>query len=105
MGQIRNSTAVYIIEESNCDVLNCRMGYLQRHLRYVLILAQIFGILPVYGISFDDPLKLKFSWQSWRVLYACWLILATFFVAFMAFFNLCSNDFELNNLSKYLDLI
>ncbi|KRT86163.1 hypothetical protein AMK59_2206, partial [Oryctes borbonicus] len=78
------------------------MGYLQRHLKYVLALSQLFGVLPVSGIFSDDPLRLKFSWLSWKVLYTCCLILLTFFLVLMAFYNLCTNDFELPNFTTFV---
>lgn len=77
------------------------MSYLQRQLKYTLMLCQVFGILPVSGVSYDDPLKLKFSWCSWRISYTISLIVVTFFTVFMAFYNLCTSDFNLSNLSKY----
>lgn len=77
------------------------MSFLQKNLKYILILAQCFGILPVYGIYSDNPKSLRFAWFSCKVSYTIFLTICTLFPLGMGCYNFLTNDFELSNLSKY----
>lgn len=59
-------------------------------LKIVLVLAQCFGILPVIGVRQPNPNKLKFKWNSFRVLFSVVVI----------FFGITESIFVLKSVLK-----
>lgn len=55
-----------------------------------MVLAQCFGILPVIGVRQSNPHKLKFKWNSFRVLFSVVVI----------FFGLTESIFVLKSVLK-----
>lgn len=73
---------------------------IHRSLKWILLLAQCFGQIPVQGITDPDARHLRFMWKSWRVLY-CLLncigagILTVFYVYYVV-----TKGYDLIQLSK-----
>jgi gustatory receptor len=66
----------------------------------ILILAQIFGFLPVQGISGPDFRSSHFSWKSIRVMYAVLTILGTTFITVMQLYKISGKSFDLHEANR-----
>lgn len=58
---------------------------LQKAMKCTLFLAQVFALMPVYGIFCKDVNKIYFKWASLKVLYCFANILGSFGLAVMNF--------------------
>lgn len=71
-------------------------------LKEVLVMSQLFGLLPVRGITQSDPKKLSFTWKAKRVCYTLVLGTLALFVALMAIVHLVFTGVHIRNCSKYI---
>lgn len=60
-------------DEASSDDSN--VGSFQAAISPVLLMGQLFGVLPVCGISSKHPVSLKFKWICFRTIYAMALLL------------------------------
>lgn len=74
---------------------------LHTSLKVILTIGQCFGLMPVIGISDNHPIKLKFIWKSWRVMFSLVVVLAQGFFASMTVISFFSNGVDLRRSSKY----
>mgnify|MGYP005985519111 CR=1 FL=1 len=75
--------------------------FFHQRVRWVLVMAQSFGLLPVRGVTGENYNDLSFSWYLKRVFYSQVLIFGSCFVAVVAFFRMVYVEYSLSNLSKY----
>lgn len=61
-------------------------------LKYILLTAQIFGVLPVEGVTDNDVTKLKFRWCTFRVFYSIFLTIPTFVLTALAFYRVSQEE-------------
>lgn len=63
-----------------------------QEIRYILLTAQFFGVLPVEGVTDNDVNKLKFKWCTIRVFYAFFLTVPTFLLTALAFYRVSQEE-------------
>lgn len=57
-----------------------------------LIILQIFGYMPLNGITSSNPQSLKFTWFSWKILYAGCNVLLLLFRLVLSLLAIKSNS-------------
>nr|AUD08731.1 gustatory receptor 11 [Nilaparvata lugens] len=60
-------------------------------LRPVLVLAQCFALMPLYGVSSPHPKHLRFQWFSIRVLYTCALVVGSITIVILSIIRTVNN--------------
>lgn len=66
---MKNKKSIFTIRPQG-SILNAKKGKsIHQSLKWVLVIAQCFGQMPVTGVTNRDPKYLKFSWKSWRFFY------------------------------------
>ncbi|XP_029167705.1 gustatory receptor for sugar taste 64a-like [Nylanderia fulva] len=92
-GLINENSRTVSVNSNNPDSFQCAIGP-------ILGFAQLFGILPVSGISASTPLKLKFAIFSFRTLYAVSIIVMILVMPILAIMHviktLDSSTFEIH---------
>ncbi|KAJ3653903.1 hypothetical protein Zmor_013129 [Zophobas morio] len=76
--------------------------FFHQRVRWVLVMAQSFGLLPVRGVTGENYNDLSFSWYLKRVFYSQVLIFGSCFVAVVAFFRMVYIEYSLSNLSSFI---
>lgn len=71
-------------------------------IKYILLTAQFFGLLPVEGVTSSDVSQLKFRWCTIRVSYAVFLTVPTFILTALAFYRVSQE--ETDAVSKFCKL-
>lgn len=66
----------------------------------ILMIAQIFALMPVYGISGDDYHSIKFKWRSIRYVYTVFNICGAFVFGIFSFLQLFLLGFMLDKTGK-----
>lgn len=72
-------------------------------LKYILLTAQFFGVLPVQGVTNSDVNQLKFKWITIRVFYSIFLTIPTFMLTALAFYRVSQE--EADAVSKFCKFI
>lgn len=54
-----------------------------KSIKFAIIILQIFGFMPLDGISSSNPDDLKFKWVSIKTLYAIWNVICASFIIIM----------------------
>lgn len=68
----------------------------------LLITAQSFGIIPVNGITGDDPkTEIHFSWCSYKVFYNVFCLIGCFSLGVLVIIRLSKQTFQFSTVSKY----
>lgn len=67
----------------------------------LLITAQSFGIIPVNGITGDDPkTEIHFSWCSYKVFYNVFCLVGCFSLGVLVVIRLSKQTFQFSTVSK-----
>lgn len=64
----------------------------------IFSVAQVFGAMPVVGLMANDPLKLRFTWKSFRFWYSILLIVSQ--IWFFSCVAAPKTSFTINRISK-----
>lgn len=67
MDKMKNIKSLTIVLQPKSFVAHPE--FLHNTISFVILLAQFFGLMPIYGIRGKDYSNLKFRWKSLRFLY------------------------------------
>lgn len=69
-------------------------------IKFMIILAQLFALLPVNGIGSSRPSYLKFTWWSCRMVYTGFLFSSTVFIVLMGFYHMLLEGLRFDSIGK-----
>ena len=72
----------------------------QKSIRFVIILAQCFGQMPVSGVNENNARGIHFTWKSWRVLYTLLCCLGMGFVSSVRLYKLLKQGADIFIISE-----
>lgn len=72
------------------------------HVKYLLGLAQCFGLLPINGVFHPDPKKLHFNWRSKKTIYSIFCGLLMLPVSLSAIYFLLTNHIRIRYICEEL---
>lgn len=67
----------------------------------IVIIAQLFGLLPIAGLKHNKAKKIVFKWCSFNAIYCHLVIVATFIVVLMSIYDLLLCKLLLQKISTY----
>nr|WKF45126.1 gustatory receptor 18 [Podabrus annulatus] len=79
--------------ESN-PLNNLSKQSIHHSIKFTLILGQVFGLMPVNGITNSSEKAVKFQWKSWRVVYTAFIILSTLFPIYITFYRIIFREID-----------
>ncbi|XP_063697515.1 gustatory receptor for sugar taste 64f-like [Culicoides brevitarsis] len=67
-----------------------------------ILMAQFFGVMPLYNLTANDVMLLEFKLKSWRTAYSIFCIIATIFSTCTAFVLAYETNFEISQISPFI---
>lgn len=78
-------------------------GNLRRAIRPILLVGQIFGVMPVIGITSHSANDLHFKWKSFRAIYSIIIALTLFCYTLNVALNIMSEQIDLFSFGMSFD--
>lgn len=73
----------------------------QTTVKFIVILAQCFTLLPIDGVTSTTPADLKFTWKSWKIFYTILTFFSTFFVILMGMVHFFLGILKFERIGKF----
>ena len=81
---------------------NKQMALFHVNIRWILVMAQIFGLLPVRGVTSHKLENLVFTWCSKRVALALVVIIGSTFTMVMSLYRIFLVGYTLHRMSEFV---
>lgn len=70
-----------------------------KSIAFVLILGQLFGMMPIQGVTGPSYRSLYFTWASFRVLYNILLIIGIIFALYASIYDVILSEANIDKIS------
>lgn len=77
-----------------------KQALLHYDIKWIIAIAQFFGLMPVIGVLSQNPKDLYFCWYSLRALMSLLIISGSTFTMCTAFYRTFINNFTLHQLRE-----
>lgn len=71
-----------------------------RSIKFVIIMAQIFGLMPVNGVISNNPSYLRFTYRSFKFVYSTLFLIGSIAVALIGINHSLAEGWAFGDLSK-----
>jgi hypothetical protein len=76
------------------------MSRMHQDIKWIVVLAQFFGLFPVRNAGSDNFQDMMFTWRSKRAVLSLTVIVGSSFTMVMSFYRMCNVGYTLHRLGK-----
>ncbi|KAK5638896.1 hypothetical protein RI129_013191 [Pyrocoelia pectoralis] len=73
-----------------------------KSIAFVVILGQIFGIMPLNGVKGSNERCIHFKWRSWKVLYTLLIVIGSLFCTCMSIYQIVTKESNMGLVSAVM---
>lgn len=97
-----NNNNIVLYDAPNLPIVKRKnLQHLYKCFNQIVCTAQLFGLLPVDGLKHNRANKIVFKWFSFNAIYCHLVILSTFIVVVISFYDVIACTGGLHKISMY----